>query len=252
MGRRRDDVGPLHGVRVQARRDEARDVGHVDHEQRADLVGDLPEGGEVDDPRVRRRAGDDELRPVLLRQPPHLVEVDALGLGRDAVGHEAVVAAREVDLVAVRQVAAVVEAQPEHRVADVEHRVVGGHVGLRAGVRLDVGVLGAEEGLGALDGDALDLVDDLAAAVVALARVALGVLVREHRADGLHDRRPREVLGRDELELVALAVGLAPHQLGDRGVDRLEPGAPERREGVLGRGHGGESIRARSRSAQRG
>ena len=139
-----------------------------------------------------------------------------------------------------------VEPQPEHRVADVEHRVVGGHVGLRAGVRLDVGVLGAEEGLGALDGDALDLVDDLAAAVVALARVALGVLVGEHRADGLHDRRPGEVLRRDELELVALAVGLAPHQLGDRGVDRLEPGAPERREGVLGRGHGGESIRARS------
>ena len=33
-------------------------------------------------------------------------------------------------------------------------------------------------------------------------------------------RRPREVLGGDQLELVALAVGLASHQLGDRGVDR--------------------------------
>ena len=64
-------------------------------------------------------------------------------------------------------------------------------------------------------------------------------------------RRPGEVLGRDQLELVALAVRLAPHQLGDRGVDRLEPGTAERREGVLGRGHGGESIAgafARSRS----
>ena len=50
---------------------------------------------------------------------------------------------------------------------------------LAAGVRLDVGVLGAEELLGPVDGQLLDLVDDLAAAVVALAGIALGVLVGE-------------------------------------------------------------------------
>jgi len=53
-------------------------------------------------------------------------------------------------------------------------------------VRLDVGVLGAEELLGALDGELLDLVDEFAAAVPALGRVALGVLVGEHAALGLH------------------------------------------------------------------
>ena len=50
-----------------------------------------------------------------------------------------------------------------------KQRQVDGHVGLGAGVRLDVGVLGAEELLGALDGQRLDHVDELAAAVVALA-----------------------------------------------------------------------------------
>ena len=42
-------------------------------------------------------------------------------------------------------------------------------VGLAPGVRLHVGVLGAEELLGAVDGELLDHVDELAAAVVALA-----------------------------------------------------------------------------------
>ena len=63
--------------------------------------------------------------------------------------------------------AAVVEPQPEHRVALLEHRVVRGHVGRRARVRLDVRMLGAEQRLRPLDREPLDLVDDLAAAVVA-------------------------------------------------------------------------------------
>ena len=66
-----------------------------------------------------------------------------------------------------------------------EHGHEDGHVRLRAGVRLDVGVLGAEELLRALDRERLGDVDELAAAVVALARIALGVLVGEDRTPSL-------------------------------------------------------------------
>ena len=52
--RRRHQVGDAHRRGVHAGRDQARDVGHVDHQQRAHLVGDLAEGREVDDPRDRR------------------------------------------------------------------------------------------------------------------------------------------------------------------------------------------------------
>ena len=41
------------------------------------------------------------------------------------------------------------------RVARIEQRVVDGRVGLRAGVRLDVRVLGAEQLLGAIDRELL-------------------------------------------------------------------------------------------------
>ena len=92
--------------------------------------------------------------------------------------------AADVDRRAVGEVAALVEAHAEHGVARLEQGQVDGHVGVGAGVGLHVGVLGAEQRLGPLAGQVLDLVDDLVAAVVALARVALGVLVGEHRAGG--------------------------------------------------------------------
>ena len=59
--------------------------------------------------------------------------------------------------------------------------------------------------LRALDRERLGDVDELAAAVVALARIALGVLVRHHRAGGFEHGEADEVLRRDELEAFFLA-----------------------------------------------
>ena len=123
----------------------------------------------------------------------------------------------------VREVAAVGEVHAEDGVAGLEQREVHGHVRLRAGVRLHVGVLGAEELLGALDRQRLGHVDELAAAVVALARVAFGVLVGQHRSGGLEHGLADEVLGRDELEAALLAV----HFVRDGGGD-LRVGLGER------------------------
>jgi hypothetical protein len=55
-------------------------------------------------------------------------------------------------------------------------------------------VLGAEERPGARDGERLCHVHELAAAVIALARVAFGVLVRHHGADCFEDGRADEIL----------------------------------------------------------
>ena len=105
------------------------------------------------------------------------------------------------------------------RVAGLQQRVVDGGVGLRAGVRLDVDVVAAEELLRAVDGELLDDVDVLAAAVVALAGVALGVLVGEHAALALEDGLGDEVLGGDHLQRAPLAIELEVDGLGDLGVD---------------------------------
>src|SRR5581483_4090614 len=106
-----------------------------------------------------------------------------------------------------------------------------------AGVRLDVRVIGAEEGGRARAGELLDLVDDLAAAVVPLPRIPLGVLVRRRRADGLEHRGPREVLGGDQLDLAALPLELAAEQLGDGRVELGEALRAQVFEGRLANRH---------------
>ena len=120
------------------------------------------------------------------------------------------------------QVPAVRELEREDRVARLQHREVHGHVRLCASMRLDVRVLRAEELLCAVDCELLDLVDDLAPAVVAASRIPLGVLVRGDAAHRFEHRRPREVLGRDQLDLAALPLELALEERRDLGIDVCE------------------------------
>ena len=83
-------------------------------------------------------------------------------------------------------------------------------------------------------------VDVLAAAVVAPARQALGVLVGQHRALRLQHGAADDVLGRDQLDLVALAAELEPDRLGDLGIGVGQRGGEQRiRDGFRGGfGHG--------------
>ena len=115
----------------------------------------------------------------------------------------------------------------------LQQRHVGGGVGLRAGVGLDVGVLGAEELFGAVAGEVLDDVGELAAAVVALAGVAFGVFVGEDGACGFEDGAADEVLGGDHLEAFVLADDFVLNLCGDLGVGRRPGGIQVDGHGVI-------------------
>ncbi len=154
---------------------------------------------------------------------------------------ELVELAGEVDLQAVREMTAVVEREAKHAVTRLEHREIHGHVRLRPGMGLHVRVLGPEQFRGPAPGELFDLVDDLAAPVVPLARVALGVLVRRNRPDGFEHARPGEVLGGDQLDLAALPLQLASEQGSDLRVDVGEPGHTELFERLLHDRHRGGS-----------
>ena len=122
--------------------------------------------------------------------------------------------------------------RPEHRVARLQQRLVHAHVGVGAGVRLHVRVVGAEQRLDPVDRELLDVVDDRVAAVVPLARVALGVLVGQHGADRGHDRWRGEVLAGDQLDAGGLAFDFTLDERDDLGVGI----------GVGGERHVGESF----------
>ena len=164
---------------------------------------------------VGRGAADDELRLVLEGELLHLVVVDAAGLGVEAVGDGVVEEAGGVDRGTVGEVAALAEVKTHEGVAGVEDSHRDGHVGLGAGVRLHVGPFGSVELLQAVDGQLLDLVHDLATAVVALAGITLCILVG---ADGSHGREDlvRNVIFRsDEFEAGLLALVFLFDQIED-------------------------------------
>ncbi len=132
--------------------------------------------------------------------------------------------------------AAVIEAHAEDRIARLHERKVGRSVGLRAGVGLDVGVVGAEEFLGPIDRQLLDDVHVLAAAVVALAGVAFGVLIGEHRALRLEHPGAGVVLGGDELDVLLLAAPLARQGARQLGIEAFDGhGRPKHVQRRLGK-----------------
>ena len=135
---------------VRAAGDQPGDVRDVGDQDRPDLAGDLGERREVDRARDRGAAAEDHLRPLGQRQVAHLVQVDPAGVGPDAVLHRAEPLAGHRHRPAVGEVPAHRQRHPHHRVAGLQERQVDGEVGGRARVRLDVGVVDAEQRLGPL------------------------------------------------------------------------------------------------------
>jgi hypothetical protein len=78
-------------------------------------------------------------------------------------------------------------------------------------VWLDVGVIGAEQFLGAVDSQLLDDIDEFAAAVVTLARITFGVLVGQNRTLSLHHGRAGVVFRSDQLNVLFLALSFLLH-----------------------------------------
>jgi hypothetical protein len=206
-----DHVGERHRVRVHTCGNQAGDVSHVNEQVGANFVRDSAEAWEVEDLRVSAETGHDHFRLVLNSQALDFVVVDQ-AIVIDAVLYRVVQLARGGNAGAVGQVTTVGQAHTEDGVASVEQGQVHRAVGLRAGVWLDVGVVGTEQLLGAVDSQLLDDVDVFATAVVTLAWIAFGVLVGQHRALGFHHRCAGVVFRSDQLNVMLLALGFLLHR----------------------------------------
>src|SRR5690606_26994757 len=78
-------------------------------------------------------------------------------------------------------------------------------------VRMDVGAVGPGQSLGAFDGPYPNHAAVSAPGVVPLARVALGVLLREHAALSFHDGRAGVVFRGDQLDMFFLTLSFLLH-----------------------------------------
>ena len=184
--------------RMHPSRYETGYVGHVHHEESANLVGYLPKPGKIDGPGIRRVAGHNYLGLVLQSQTLHLVVVDVLRLPVHPVGREVVELAGEVYRTAVGEMSSLVQSHTQNRVSRLQDGEVGCHVRLRPAVWLHVDILRSEDGLGPVDGQLLGDVHELTAAVVAATWVAFGVFVGQYGTLGLQNRLAGVVLRGDE------------------------------------------------------
>ena len=173
--------------------DEPCKVGHVDQEKRADLVANHSESRKIEMARISRAAGNDQLRPVLLRQSFDLVEVDQMivlahsildsvepfaGLGRRSP---------------VSQVAARCQAEAHDRVAGLQQREHHSTIGLSPRVWLDIRKLAAEQLLRAFDCQGLDRIGGRAALIIAAAGITFRIFVGQHRPLCLEHRAAHDV-----------------------------------------------------------
>ena len=147
--------------------------------------------------------------------------------------------AAEVHRAAVGEVAAVRKRHAEQGITRRHQREIGRHIGLRTRMGLDIGRLGTEDPAYALDSQALHLIDELAAAVIALARIAFGVLVGEHRSLRFEHGTADVVLGGDHLQAVLLAREL----LLGRGIHTRDRRTSDRGETSWNQASGGFSFR---------
>ena len=222
-------MGVRERARVGAAGNEAGKVRHVDHELGADLVGDLAEAAEVDDARIGRAAGDDDFRPVLAREPGHLVHIDPLVFAAHAVGHRLEPAPGHVDRRAMGQVPAGREIEPHEGVAGRHQGHERGDVGGGAGMRLHVCKFTSEKLGNTFNRKVFCHIDILAAAVIAPPGQAFGIFVGENGALRLQDCLADDVFRGDQLDFIALAGELALDDIGNLGIGLGERGREQAR-----------------------
>lgn len=256
VGGRGDDVGVRNRIELAGEdltSDEAGEVSHVDHQDGADFIGDFFHDAEVDRAGVGGVAGEEDEGFDFEGLLADGGVVEQLGLGVDVVGVGFEHAGGDVGAVAVGEVAAGVDVEAEHALVaellaqlfpvGISHLVdvldrfgfheglldfpaqdgpEGDHVGIGAGVRLDVGVFGAEELLGFIAGGGFDAVDVFAAGVVAVVRETFGIFVGEEVAEGALDGERAVVLGGDHFQVGALRFELVDDAGGDRLVDAAD------------------------------
>jgi hypothetical protein len=234
------DMRMRHRRSMNAAGHEAREMRHVDQEIGADAVGDFAKALEIPGARIGGAAGDDQLRLDLLGLLGHRVHVDDLVLAPHRVVRGLEPFAGHVDRRTVGEMSAGGEIETHEGIAGLQQRQEYRLVHLAARIRLHVCESRAEQFLGALDRQRLRDVDPFAAAVIAMARITLGVFVGHHRALRFQHGAADDVLRSNQLNLMTLPAEFAADRGRDLRIGLGERGGKER----VGRGFGAAGRRA--------
>ena len=118
----------------------------------------------------------------------------------------------------MRQVTSMRGVHSQNGVSGLEGGKIYRHIGLGAGVRLDVDMIGPEELFGPLDSQGLHDIDKFAPIVVSLSRVTFGVFVGHDAALGFENRLAHKIFRWNQFQFSRLSPGFLENGTGYVGI----------------------------------
>ena len=109
------------------------------------------------------------------------------------------------------QMAAVGQIHPQDDIIRIDQGIISSHIGLGAGMRLNIDMIGAKNFFSPLTGEIFHQIDALTAAIIAFARVTLGIFVGKHGTLGFHDRPADKVFRSDQFDFFLLPLQFHLH-----------------------------------------
>ncbi len=194
---------------MEAGRYEPGYMRYVHEHKCAHRIRDLPELFKIYCAGVSRCAHEYHLRLVFCGYTGDLVIVERLCLAIYAIRDYIIEFTGKIMRVAVRKMASACQVHSHDRIARLKHGKIYDHVGLRAGMRLDIDMLGAKKFLSALYRYGLDLVDVFATVIPSCFRITFRIFIGKDGSLRLEDRFAYKIFACDKLYIAVLAPGLA-------------------------------------------
>ena len=144
MGGGGDDIRNRDRRGVQSCGHKTCNVGHVNHESGVRCMGNFGKAIKIDDSRIGTCASNDHFWTVLFCKCCYLIIINGSGFLRDTIVDKLIEFPRKIYGASMGQVAAVGKVHSENRITRVYYGHEGGHVGLGAGVGLDIDIIGVK------------------------------------------------------------------------------------------------------------
>ena len=193
---------------MQSRSNESGNVRDIDHHICSDLVAYLSYSGKVDGSRICTRARNDHLRLALESCGSESVVIEHLGIVRYIIGDDIEVLTGNIYGRAVREVSAVSKIESHNGIARLKKREENGKIRRCAAVRLNIGMICAEQLLCAVARNVLDDIDILTSAVISLSGQTLSILIGKHGPRCEQHALRNNILGGYQLDVMTLTLKL--------------------------------------------
>ena len=189
---------------MESCRHKPSNVRHVHHEQCAHFIGNFPQLGKINHPRIGRGTSHNQFGLALQGRLANSIIVQPFRFHIHPVGDKMEILATDIHRAAMGQVSAMGQVHAHDRVSRLKHGKVDRHIGLCAGMGLHIGMLCPKELASTIPCQVFHHIHVFTSAVVAVSRVTFSVLIGQRRAHGCHHRRRHEILRCNQLDMCTL------------------------------------------------